>query len=81
MISDLISLYLNPAFPLRPPLLSVSSIWNPRAQIEIKITAKMREEVNFLIGFQSSVIPRGLSRRKLMVVGWAESRLQNADLF
>lgn len=78
MISDLISLYLNPAFPLRPPLLSVSSIWNPRAQIEIKITAKMREEVNFLIG---SVIPRGLSRRKLMVVGWAESRLQNADLF
>lgn len=49
--------YPGPAFSLRPLLLTVSSLQNPQARREIKITAKTREEVNFLIGFQSPVLP------------------------
>lgn len=49
------------------------SIKNPLAQREIKIAAKTREEVNFLIGFQSVPLPRGLSLtlRKSVIVAWA----------
>ena len=44
---------------------------------KLNLLPKTREEVNFLIGFQSPVLPRGLSWRKLAVVAWAEPRHQN----
>lgn len=69
---------LNLMFSLWPPL-TISSMKNPHPQREIKIAAETREEVNFLIWFQSPVLPRGLSWRKLVVVAWAELRLQNAE--
>lgn len=39
----------------------------------------MRGEVNFLIGFQSPILPRGVCWRKLAVVAWVEMSLQNAQ--